>query len=116
MGFITMLDQWVREGDGFILVYDINTQSTFVELEEFYIKVQQNLGDAETNIPLVICGNKADLATPGRKDQVSKEEGESRATAWNATFLETSAKSCTNVDEAFMQCARLIREKRQQAE
>ena len=47
-------------------------------------------------VPLVLVGNKADLAD---ERVVSKEQGNGLAKTWNTSFMESSAKTRTNVQE-----------------
>lgn len=44
--------------------------------------------------------------------QVSVEEAEERARKWNVPYVETSAKTCMNVDRVFYDLLRLIRDKK----
>lgn len=53
----------------------------------------------------MLIGNKSDLEG---KRAVSTEEGEEFARQHNLIFLETSAKTASNVEEAFMMTARKI--------
>uniref|UniRef100_A0A6B2LTE7 Hflx-type G domain-containing protein n=1 Tax=Arcella intermedia TaxID=1963864 RepID=A0A6B2LTE7_9EUKA len=55
--------------------------------------------------PIIIAGNKIDL-----NDQrvILKESGEELANQLGCAFLETSAKTPTNVDELFETCGRMI--------
>jgi len=55
---------------------------------------------------MVLCGNKCDLAS---ERQVRTEEGQDAAKNFSCPFLETSAKTRTNVDEAFFSLVREIR-------
>jgi len=48
-------------------------------------------------IPLIIVGNKKDLAEKDRK--VATEDGNKLAIAWGAQYIETSAKTGENVKE-----------------
>lgn len=54
-------------------------------------------------VPLVLVGNKADLS---HQREVSIEEGQQLAAAWNCTFLETSAKTTKNVNAIFIDVVR----------
>ncbi|XP_008303979.1 ras-related protein Rab-8B-like [Stegastes partitus] len=53
----------------------------------------------------MVLGNKCDM---NDKRQVSKERGEKLAIDYGIKFLETSAKSSINVEEAFFTLARDI--------
>ena len=54
---------------------------------------------------IILIGNKSDLDS---KRQVSTDEGERFAKENGLIFLETSAKSAENVEEAFLETARCI--------
>ncbi|KAJ3320293.1 Ras- protein Rap-1A [Blyttiomyces sp. JEL0837] len=95
--FTAMRDLYMKNGQGFVLVYSITSLATFndlVELREQILRVK----DTE-KVPMVLVGNKCDL----EEDRVvSKEQGNSLASQWgNTTFLETSARKKINVDEVF---------------
>jgi Ras-related protein Rab-2A len=56
---------------------------------------------------IMLVGNKGDLE---HRRQVSKEEGQKFADEHGLIFLETSAKTAANVEEAFIQTAQKIYE------
>ena len=58
------------------------------------------------NIIKILVGNKSDLE---EKRAVSFEEGQEMANHYNVRFLETSAKNCKNVDQAFTMMTREIK-------
>ena len=55
--------------------------------------------------PIVLVGNKADLCD---KRQVSYNEAKQCAADWNIPYIETSAKTCDNVQKAFFELFHLI--------
>ena len=57
---------------------------------------------------IMLIGNKSDLES---RRAVSKEEGEQFAREHNLFYLETSAKTAANVEEAFVSTARDIYDK-----
>ncbi|RCN33747.1 Ras family protein [Ancylostoma caninum] len=91
--FTGMRDLYVRNGQGFILVYSVNDRSTLSELKEI----------RDAIVPMVVVGNKTDLqrvvpASAGR--ELSKQFG--------CSFYEASAKLNENVAEIFTDCVRQI--------
>ena len=82
---------------GFILVYSINSRKSFDLLPVIRQKIVEYKG--EEDIPLVIVGNKQDLA--GVQRSVPTEEGQVLSNEWNATFFETSAKENINIFKVF---------------
>eukprot|EP01084_Bolivina_argentea_P229529 387361_1 len=101
--FKSMRDQWIREGDGFLLVYSITSALAFDEIQMVRERILQNK-DAE-HAPIVIAGNKCDLESDR---QVSKQQGEELGRLWDCPFYETSAKCKLNNVEAFYQVVREI--------
>ena len=63
-------------------------------------EVEKNASD---NISRILVGNKCDLES---QRQVTKEEGQELAEHFNVRFLETSAKECMNVEDAFTMMTR----------
>ena len=60
---------------------------------------------------IMLIGNKCDLDS---RREVKKEEGEAFAREHGLIFMETSAKTAANVEEAFINTAREIYEKIQE--
>jgi len=104
--YSAMRDQYMRTGMGFLLVYSITSQSSFDEISQFYDQIKR-VKDSD-NVPCVLVGNKADLEADR---VVPRSEGEAKAKSFNCPFLETSAKTRVNVEEAFYELVREIRRK-----
>jgi len=103
--FSAMRDQWYRQGDAFIILYTITERSTFEEVKKFYDLVLR-AKDVSTPGPILIVGHKADLE---RERQVSNQEGKDLAKALGASFIEASAKTKFNVEEAWCEVVRVCR-------
>jgi len=101
--YATLRDQWVREGQGFILVYSIASRSTFDRLEVF----RQSMLRVKRSKPIfMLVGNKCDKTY---EREVSKEEGAALARSFGCTFVETSAKTAHNVEHLFTTLVRNLR-------
>lgn len=107
--FSSMQDQWMRDGQGFLLVYNITSRATFDEVSVLYDKI---LRTKDTDkVPIVLVGNKCDL-----KDERDVEyiEGADLAKQWACSFFETSAKIKLNNEACFFELVREIRKTKQQ--
>ena len=105
--YSAMRDQYMQGGEGFIVVYAINSRDSFDEVTTFRDQILR-VKDAD-RVPMVICGNKCDLEDDR---QVTKNEGEDLAKSFGVPFFETSALSRINVDESFFELVREIRKAR----
>jgi len=93
----------MKNGQGFVLVYSVTSQSTFNDIPELRDQIVR-IKDTES-IPIVLVGNKCDL-----EDQrvITMEQGEALTTKFNCKFIEASAKTKVNIDEIFQTLVRLI--------
>ncbi|KAL8692689.1 MAG: hypothetical protein Q9218_002338 [Villophora microphyllina] len=135
--YSAMREQYMRTGEGFLLVYSITSRQSFEEIMTFQ---QQILRVKDKDyFPIIIVGNKCDLDA---ERQVSRKgtftlwsisapsvhpslrssfyayvvltirgsaEGEDLARSFGCAFIETSAKSRINVENAFYNIVREIR-------
>lgn len=108
--FRSITRSYYRGSAGALLVYDITRRETFDHLQSWLEDCKEN---ANMNLTILLIGNKNDL---NEKRQVSTEEGKAWAAKNNLMFIETSAKTAHNVEEAFLQTGRAIFEKIQRGE
>ena len=117
--FTAMRDLYMKNGQGFVLVYSISSQATFndlLELRDQILRVKDS-----HDVPMVLVGNKCDLGIIiivlyrifqtrlyiyfnlkiKIEDErvVSKDQGQTLARQFNCTFMEASAKLKVNVPE-----------------
>ena len=141
-----MREQYMRTGEGFLLVYSITSPQSFEEIKTFREQILR-VKDKDY-FPIIIVGNKCDLdaersvsrqgtfshplpfpalffRAPSRSNRKVVflgtiphgaltsspifPEGEDLARSFGCAFIETSAKSRINVDNAFYNIVREIR-------
>jgi len=106
--FRSITRSYYRGAAGALLVYDITRRDTFNHLTTWLEDARQH---SNSNMVIMLIGNKSDLEA--RRD-VKKEEGEAFAREHGLIFMETSAKTAANVEEAFINTAREIYDKIQE--
>jgi len=106
--YTAMRSQWIRQGDAFLIVYDLTKLSSFQHVAQFRDQVirEKEAEASNSDPPLVICGNKLDLE---HQREVSAFAGQELAKSFNAGFFEVSAKTRANIDDAFADIVRRIR-------
>jgi len=102
--FSSMQDQWMRDGKGFLLVYNITDKTSFDNVSQLYDKILRCKDLAK--VPVVLVGNKCDLVNDRK---ISEEEGKALAANWGCPFFETSAKEKINHEICFIELVREIR-------
>jgi len=107
--FRTITSAYYRGADGIIMVYDVTSAESFDHVEEWLSEVDRY---ANENTAKLLIGNKADLID---EKQVSEETAQKFADKLGIPFLETSAKTATNVDQAFLTMAKELIKAREQS-
>merc|ERR1719170_253 len=95
--FRTITHNYYRGAHGIALVYDTTNEISFYNIKKW---IQDVRTYAESNVNLVLIGNKCDLEN---EKAIPKEKGQEIADEYDVKFFETSAKDNINVQEAF-QC------------
>ncbi|XP_072958730.1 ras-related protein Rab11C-like [Typha angustifolia] len=86
---------YYRGALGALLVYDVTKKQSFDNVQRWLRELR---GHADSNIVLMMAGNKSDLK---HLRAVSENEAELLAEKEGLSFLETSALEATNVEKAF---------------
>ncbi|KAJ3425916.1 ras-like protein [Anaeramoeba flamelloides] len=102
-----MRPSYIRSGEGFLLIYAIDSRSSFEQIRKLRDEILQ-VKDVDSDA-IIIVGNKCDLVD---ERQVSTQEGGDLAKSLGTLFIETSAKDSTNVKEAFVGLVKEIRKRR----
>ncbi|CAD6581445.1 MAG: Ras GTPase ras2 [Cyphobasidiales sp. Tagirdzhanova-0007] len=95
--YTALRDQWIREGDGFLIVYSITSRATFDRVEKFRHQILR-VKDSSA-VPIIVVGNKQDQAA---ERDVSKDEAALLAKRLGCEFVETSAKTRHNLEQAYL--------------
>eukprot|EP00271_Cylindrocystis_brebissonii_P010397 TRINITY_DN26577_c0_g1_i1.p1 TRINITY_DN26577_c0_g1~~TRINITY_DN26577_c0_g1_i1.p1 ORF type:complete len:217 (-),score=37.14 TRINITY_DN26577_c0_g1_i1:1258-1908(-) len=103
--FRSITRSYYRGAAGALLVYDITRRETFNHLTSWLEDARQH---ANSNMTIMLIGNKSDLA---HRRAVSTQEGEQFAKENGLVFMETSAKTAHNVEDAFISTAAKIYQK-----
>ena len=107
--FTAMRELYMKQGQGFLLVFSITNMNSLHELVELRDMIARIKDDE--NIPLVIVGNKSDLEDDRA---VSRARVFQLAQQWGGDhYFETSARRRVNVDEIFVNVCRQIMDKDQ---
>merc|ERR1712216_741909 len=91
--YLEIRNEFYKDTEGMILVYDVTNVDSFEELDE-WIKESRKYG--VNSIPVAVCANKVDLSR-----QVSEPEGLNWANGKGYRYFETSAAVGANVNEVF---------------
>ncbi|CAD7671551.1 unnamed protein product [Nyctereutes procyonoides] len=122
--FGAMREQYMRTGEGFLLVFSVTDRGSFEEIYKFQRQILRVKDRDE--FPMILIGNKADLdhqrqvrrnvaaGKPIVDNHVTQEEGQQLARQLKVTYMEASAKIRMNVDQAFHELVRVIRQQKAQ--
>lgn len=90
--YTALRDQWIRDGEGFVLVYSISSRSSFTRIQRFHNQIQRvkessasspsypgspiSSASPSAPVPIMLVGNKCDRVT---EREVSTQEGNALA-------------------------------------
>ena len=93
----SLAPMYYRGAAAAIVVYDITSPDSFARAKSWVRELQRQ---GNPNIVIALAGNKSDLAS---KRKVEPDEARAYAEENNIMFMETSAKTASNVNELFVQ-------------
>jgi len=99
--FRTITATYYQKSHSIFLVYDVTCNQSFENLSTWL----QDINAIRGTIPKILIGNKTDVST---RREVQREKAEKFAKKHNMLFFETSAKTNSEVDTAFLSMARLV--------
>ncbi|CAF0742040.1 unnamed protein product [Adineta steineri] len=107
--FSALREQYMRKGDGFLIVYSVIDANSCKNTRQFYNQILR-VKDRKS-YPMILVANKIDLV---HLRKISEEEGRELAAELQIPYIETSAKvPPVNVDAAFHELVRAIRQQTQ---
>ncbi|XP_057259779.1 ras-related protein Rab-44 [Pezoporus wallicus] len=95
--------QFFRKADGVVLMYDITSEYSFLDVQYWLSCIQEG---AEDGVAILLLGNKTDCAA---ERQVPMEQGERLAKEHQLMFYECSAASGHNISESMVSLIRLLK-------
>lgn len=102
--FSAMREQYMRSGEGFLLVFSVTDHSSFDEMFKFHRQILRVKDRDE--FPMLMVGNKSDLEY---QRSVNLEEAQQLSRQLKIPYIECSAKNRVNVDQAFHELVRVVR-------
>ncbi|XP_068247281.1 ras-like protein 2 [Palaemon carinicauda] len=102
--FSAMREQYMRSGEGFLLVFSVTDRNSFEELIRFHKQILRVKDRDE--FPMLMVANKADLE---HQRVTSTEEAHTLARQLKIPYIECSAKNRTNIDQTFYELVRIVR-------
>lgn len=109
--YSSVREQYMKAGDGFILMYSIANRASFDDLLTFQ---QQILRVKDKDyFPMILVGNQSDRVCDR---EVSTNQGHELARLFGCPFVEASAKNDINVEKVFYDLVREIRRYRSELE
>uniref|UniRef100_A0A914QL75 Uncharacterized protein n=1 Tax=Panagrolaimus davidi TaxID=227884 RepID=A0A914QL75_9BILA len=101
--FRTITASYYRGAHGIIVVYDITDQNSFNNVKEWLQEIDRY---ASENVNKLLVGNKCEMTS---ERAVETNVAQDYADQLGIPFLEASAKSSTNVGQAFIKIATEIK-------
>ncbi len=92
---------------GALLVFDLSRADTYKEMKKWLSQMWKFAGE---NVPFVLIGNKVDLLKD-IGEVVEQKEARTFAEYEGSIYIETSAKTGANVEEAFSQLTKKLIDK-----
>ena len=108
--FASMRDLYIKNGQGFLLIYSLLNRQTFNDLKA--IKDQILRVKNMDTVPMILVGNKSDMFD---EREVSANEAKLLAEEWGCPHFETSAKTSSNVDEMFAEIVRQMKTRQKES-
>jgi small GTP-binding protein len=98
--FKSIIQKYFEGTNAAFIVYDVTRPETYQSIIVWYHEMMRFV---PKTTPVIVVGNKTDLSR-----RVDRKDGEKMAKQLNADYIETSAKTGTNVDQIFESVAKKL--------
>ncbi len=101
--FRSIAISYFRKADGAVLMYDCNSEKSFLNVREWIQSINYM---SDRSVPIILIANKIDLREKSRsngKRVISYEEGLKLADNFGSKFFECSTKDGVNIDESLIE-------------
>jgi small GTP-binding protein len=95
---------------GILIMFDLTREQTYIQASKWLTEIKQFAGE---KIPFILIGNKVDLLNNFRAP-IDRNRARSLAEKQGSIYIETSATTGVNVDEAITELTRRIIDSRTQ--
>jgi len=100
--FRSLIPSYIRDSSVAVVVYDVSNRKSFENVSKWIDDVRTERGQ---NVIVVLVGNKTDLE---EERQVTAQEAEARAQELDVMWIETSAKTGSNIKGLFRKIAQAL--------
>ena len=88
-----------------MIVFDVTKRSTFIKVQDWLNEARAN---GHQNINFLLVGNKCDMSADR---EITVTEAKDLAFSEGFNYIETSARTSTNVEQAFLELSMRVLEK-----
>ncbi|ETN76888.1 Ras family protein [Necator americanus] len=98
--FRSVTAAYYRDADALLLVFDVSNRGSFENVRNWLAQIREY---GKESVQITLVGNKCDL---GSSRTVKSDEARHLAVSYGIPYIETSAKTGHNVNQAFVDIAR----------
>ncbi|MBD3214746.1 MAG: GTP-binding protein, partial [Candidatus Lokiarchaeota archaeon] len=107
--FFFMVDKYMRGASGALLLYDITSMTSFVNLDK-WVKILREKNTSNSEIPIILIASKYDLEEYSIVGDLYAKKKQTNLGLID--YIKTSSKTGKNVDLAFKSIAKYILEQK----
>ena len=100
--FRSLSKSYFRNSDGIMLLFDLNSQSSFDNLNSWFISIKESGAE---DIPLILVGTKCDLYTNITEETISNFVSQNKTIQ---KYFKCSAKENIGIEEPFIELGKLV--------